>query len=131
MNHVTLTGRLTADAEIGEGNRPDRFRIAFERKKGDEYESAFIAVSAWLKAEHAEEMLTKGTLITVSGELDWFTTKDGNTVFTILARDVGPAAYARGRGDREDGGSRKASSRSSGRSNGTSRRRRDEDEEPF
>lgn len=131
MNHITLTGRITKDAEVGEDNRPDRFRMAFERKKQDGYEPAFIEVSAWLNPDHVEEMLTKGTLVTVSGELDFFKTKDDNVVFTILAREVGPAAYARskdGGGGRSNG---RAAARNTGRSSSRSSRPVDDEDEPF
>lgn len=114
MNHITLSGHVATEPKIGEGSRPHSFRLAFDEKRGDEYVPAFIEVKAFLDGDDFADSITKGAAVVVAGQLSFFKTKDDQTVFTILAREVGPAVRYASKGD--SGGSRP-----SGRSNGTSR----------
>lgn len=139
-NSITLSGRIVNDPEIGDGRSPDKFRLAFDRKKGEEYVSAFIQVAGWFHPDDIEQF-SKGDLVVVVGEMDFYTipAKDGEryptTVYTVLAREIGQAAKMRPRGESDSGGrsaSRsKSSSRNTGRSSSRSSRPADDEDEPF
>lgn len=87
LNHVTLIGRLTRDAETkytGGGMAIASMSIAVNRrvKKGDQWteEASFFDVALFGKtAEALNKYLTKGKQIAVEGELkqDRWTTADG------------------------------------------------------
>lgn len=71
LNHVTIIGRLTRDAEAPTGNGPARISIAVNRrvKHGDQWteEASFFEVTYWHKT--ILPYLTKGKQIAVEGEL--------------------------------------------------------------
>ena len=87
LNHIVLMGRLTRDPELrrtGAGHAVTSFTIACDRDfapQGGERETDFIDIVTWRStAEFAQKYFAKGSMIVVSGRLqfrDW-TDKDGN-----------------------------------------------------
>ena len=88
LNHITLMGRLTRDAELRytQSNTPvASFRIAVDRdyqpKDGGERDTDFIDCVAWRgTGEFINKHFHKGSMIVVSGRLqmrEW-TDRDGN-----------------------------------------------------
>jgi single-strand DNA-binding protein len=77
VNHVTLIGRLTRDAELkytAGGQAVCKFSIAVNRrrKNGDQWidEASFFDIVLWGKTgETLNQYLTKGKQIAVDGEL--------------------------------------------------------------
>jgi single-strand DNA-binding protein len=77
LNHVTLIGRLTRDAELkytSGGQAVCKFSIAVNRRKknGDQWEDEanFFDVVVWgRQGESLNQYLVKGKMVGVSGEL--------------------------------------------------------------
>jgi single-strand DNA-binding protein len=98
MNSVSLTGRVTRDAKIGNvGETPlAEFSIAVSKqvKKDGQWAkgASFFDIKLWGKAvENIGKYLTKGARIGVEGEIDQETwTKDGknNSAVKIRAKNV-------------------------------------------
>jgi len=90
MNHFTITGRLTKDAEIrysNEGKAVARFDFAVNRKfkREGEADADFFSCVAFGKiAETFEKcMVVKGTKLLIEGEVrnNNYTNKDGQKVY--------------------------------------------------
>lgn len=90
MNHFTITGRLTKDAEIrysNEGKAVARFDFAVNRKfkREGEADADFFSCVAFGKiAETFEKcMVIKGTKLLIEGEVrnNNYTNKDGQKVY--------------------------------------------------
>lgn len=85
MNIITISGRLTRDAEIrynGSGFPVGHFTVAVDRRKGKngEQEADFLPVVVFGKsAEFAEKYLVKGIKVGVVGRLQVskYETRDG------------------------------------------------------
>ena len=87
LNHITIMGRLTRDAELrrtGSGVAVASFTVAVDRDyaaDGQERETDFIDCVAWRgTGEFVSRYFAKGSMIVVSGRLQvrsW-TDKDGN-----------------------------------------------------
>lgn len=98
MNIITISGRLTRDAEVrynGSGFPVGHFTVAVDRRKGKngEQETDFLPVVVFGKsAEFAEKYLTKGIKVGVVGRLQVskYETSDGEkkTRAEILADNV-------------------------------------------
>lgn len=92
LNQIILMGRLTRDPEtrVISGDQPSsvtRFTIAVNRDYGEKVD--FINCVAWNKTgEFAEKHFHKGNMILVIGslELDSYTNKDGQKVYTTEVR---------------------------------------------
>lgn len=109
LNHVTIMGRLTRDAELrrtGNGTAVASFTVAVDRDytaDGQEREADFIDCVAWRSTgEFVSRYFAKGSMIIVSGRLqtrNW-TDKDGNKrrALEVVADNV----YF-GEGKRSDG----------------------------
>lgn len=84
MNKVILSGRLTADPVITEGEKTvARFSIAVDKWNG---EAEFFNVTAFAKtAEFVEKYIKKGTKIYICGRLtaDKWTDKTGKNVTSV------------------------------------------------
>lgn len=85
INHITVSGNLTADAEKRGKNMPLQFAIACNetRKEGDEwteYANFFDCVIFGKRADSLKEYLKKGLKVCVSGRLHQsrWEDKDGN-----------------------------------------------------
>lgn len=87
LNHITIMGRLTRDAELrrtGSGTAVASFTVAVDRDyaaEGQDRETDFIDCVAWRgTGEFVSRYFAKGSMIVVSGRLQerrW-TDKDGN-----------------------------------------------------
>ena len=79
---VTVTGRVSRDPKFfGEGDkRRALFGVAFNRGFGDKRRTTFVDCVAWGRlADSVEKNLSKGTGLTLNGDLESFTVeKDGN-----------------------------------------------------
>lgn len=89
MNKSIITGRLTKDPEIKEGNtKVAKFTIASQRNFKDSsgnYGADFILCTAFGKAaEFVEKYFHKGSQICVEGRINTgsYTNKDGQKVYT-------------------------------------------------
>lgn len=98
---ITLTGNAVADAELrftasGVAVATVRVACSSRKKVGDEWvdgDSCFLDVKAWKQlAENVAESVTKGTTVTVVGELKQrsYETNSGEkrTVYEVTARSV-------------------------------------------
>lgn len=99
VNHVTIIGRLTRDAELkytAGGQAVCKFSIAVNRRKksGDQWvdEASFFDVTAWGKTGEAlNQYLTKGKQIAVEGELRqdrWEQDGQNRSKVEIMANNV-------------------------------------------
>jgi single-strand DNA-binding protein len=100
VNSVTLTGRLTRDAELrytSGGIAVTKISIAFDNsyQKNGEWvnDTSFINVTAWDKtAEKCAEELQKGSPVLVEGylKMNSWTDKDNNnrSVIEIISRKI-------------------------------------------
>lgn len=87
LNHITIMGRLTRDAELrrtGSGTAVASFTVAVDRDyaaEGQDRETDFIDCVAWRgTGEFVSRYFSKGSMIVVSGRLQerrW-TDKEGN-----------------------------------------------------
>ncbi len=81
INHVVLTGNLTADPELrstGGGTSVCKMRLAVNRRAKDpssgewsEVPSYFNVIAWEAQGENCAKYLTKGSPIAVQGELTW------------------------------------------------------------
>ena len=86
LNHITIMGRLTRDAELrrtGNGTAVASFTVAVDRDHGadGQKETDFIDCVAWRgTGEFVSRYFGKGSMIVVSGRLQirTWTDKDGN-----------------------------------------------------
>ena len=86
LNHITIMGRLTRDAELrrtGNGTAVASFTVAVDRDYGQDgqKETDFIDCVAWRgTGEFVSRYFAKGSMIVVSGRLQirTWTDKDGN-----------------------------------------------------
>ena len=93
MNSVILTGRLTADPELGYTQSQKamcRFTLAVDRTKEG---ADFIRIVAWdRQAENVNRYLRKGSKCAVNGRIQTgsYKDKDGKTVYTtdVVATNV-------------------------------------------
>ena len=108
INCVTITGRLTRDAELKStagGTAVCKFGVAVNRrtKKGDEWanEASFFDVSLWgRQAETLSRYLTKGKQVGVTGELRqerW--RRDGQAQSKVAIVASGVQLFGRADGD--------------------------------
>ncbi len=99
LNHVTIIGRLTRDAEfkyITSGNAVCKFSVAvnYGRKNGDQWveEANFFDVVLWGKpAETLNQYLLKGKQVAVDGELRqnrWEQDGQSRSKVEIVARNI-------------------------------------------
>ena len=109
---VYIVGRATGPVTVGEGNRPDKFRIAADTGFGEAKKSVFFGVSAWLDPTDVDR-IDKGTPVTVVGRLEQWKTKDDNTVTDVVANDVSVGVRYRQRNGNGGGSARSTSRRSS------------------
>ena len=86
LNHITIMGRLTRDAELrrtGNGTAVASFTVAVDRdySQNGQEETDFIDCVAWRgTGEFVSRYFAKGSMIVVSGRLQirTWTDKDGN-----------------------------------------------------
>jgi len=99
INHVTIVGRLTRDAELNytaTGQPVCKFSIAVnrQRKEGDKWvdEASFFDVTLWGKrGESVNQYLLKGKQIGVEGELRqdrWIKEGQNRSKVEIMATNV-------------------------------------------
>lgn len=124
LNHVTLIGRLTRDAETPTGNGPTRISIAVNRrvKHGDQWsdEASFFEVTYWHKT--ILPYLTKGKQIAVEGELvqDRWTDGEGAKRSAVKINAINIQLLGGGQGEAQQGQS--AGRYGNGKANATSAR---------
>ena len=87
MNYVCLSGRLTKDPSISDGqSKVAKYTLAVDRySKDGEQQADFISCVAFGKsAEFVQNYLRKGTKIIVEGRIQTgsYTNKDGQKVWT-------------------------------------------------
>jgi len=90
MKNLTIAGRLTKDAETRDtdSDRVTSFSVAVDDRVGKEKGTLFFNASMWGKrGEAVAQYLTKGSSVTVSGDLGT-RTYDGKTYLTIRVADV-------------------------------------------
>lgn len=98
LNHITIMGRLTRDAELrrtGSGTAVASFTVAVDRdyNQDGQKETDFIDCVAWRgTGEFVSRYFAKGSMIVVSGRLQirTWTDKDGNKrkVAEVVADEV-------------------------------------------
>lgn len=86
MNHGTFAGRLGRGADLRQGDSPSKsvanFSVAVNVGFGEKKRTIWIGCALWgERAEKLAQYLTKGTAVTVSGDVDLRTydKKDGTT----------------------------------------------------
>ncbi len=86
MNHGTFAGRLGRGADLRQGDSPSKsvanFSVAVNVGFGEKKRTLWIGCALWgERAEKLAQYLTKGTAVTVSGDVDLRTydKKDGTT----------------------------------------------------
>lgn len=95
MNSIQITGRTTQDIQLKQtstGKNYCKFRVGVKRTR-DKDKSDFFTVCAWNKtAEFLAQYCTKGSLVSVVGELQTNTweTQDGSkrTDYEIMCSEV-------------------------------------------
>lgn len=90
MKTLTIAGRVTKDAATRDAgdNRVTSFSVAVDDRSGGEKKTLFFDCSFWGKrGEGVAQYLTKGTPVTVSGDLG---TRDyeGKTYLTLRVNDL-------------------------------------------
>ena len=93
INSITLSGRLTKDADFKEFSSSSKFTfsiaVAKRVKNGDTWESKanFFDIEPW-NMKHLKEALTKGREVVISGELDAseYTNPEGQKVKRVFVR---------------------------------------------
>lgn len=94
MNKLTMSGRLTKDAEIRKGDTKNgsytiaSFSIAVDRRfkrDGEPTADFFNCVAFGKTAEVIEKYVTKGTKLIINGNLqnNKYTNKNGDTVYDL------------------------------------------------
>ena len=90
MKNLTIAGRLTKDAETRDAgsDRVTSFSVAVDDWKGREKSTLFFDASMWGgRGEKLAQYLTKGSSVTVSGDLST-REHNGKTYMTIRVADV-------------------------------------------
>jgi single-strand DNA-binding protein len=90
MKNLTIAGRLTKDAETRDagGSRVTGFSVAVDNWDGKTKGTLFFDASMWGdRGEKVAQHLTKGTPVTVSGDLGT-REHNGKTYLTIRVADV-------------------------------------------
>ncbi len=91
MKAITIAGRLTKDADLRTTTGGDQvcgFSVAVDDRSGREKTTMFFDCSLWGKrGEALGQHLTKGTSVTVSGDLGK-REHDGKTYLTVRVNDV-------------------------------------------
>jgi len=90
MKNLTIAGRLTKDAETRDagGSRVTGFSVAVDNWDGKTKGTLFFDASMWGdRGEKVAPRLTKGTPVTVSGDLGT-REHNGKTYLTIRVADV-------------------------------------------
>jgi len=91
MKNVTLAGRLTRDAELrrtGDSEPVLGFSVAVDHRAGREKTTMFFDCSMWgVRGEKLAEYLTKGSAVTVTGDLGT-REHNGKTYLTVRVADV-------------------------------------------
>lgn len=90
MKNITIAGRLTRDAEnrTAGSDNVTGFSVAVDDRAGREKSTLFFDCSMWGKrGEAVSQYLTKGTSVTVSGDLSK-REHDGKTYLTIRVADL-------------------------------------------
>lgn len=124
MKNLTIAGRIGKDAVIRTtqgGDKVTSWSVAVDEGFGDRKRTLWFDASMWgQRGEKLAEYLTKGSNVTVSGELST-REHDGKTYLTIRVNDV----TLQGGGQRED-------RQDSGRGTGSARGQQGHDpENPF
>lgn len=89
MNQITVIGRLTKDAEVRylpNGKAIGNFTVACNSGYGDKKKTQYFNCVLWGdRAEKSAQYLTKGTALTVFGELDLreYDKKDGSKGYSL------------------------------------------------
>jgi single-strand DNA-binding protein len=81
-NQVLIMGHLGRDAETkhtGSGHSITTFSVAVENGTKDKPRTAWLDVKAWNQCQAALDILTKGSLVAVTGRLDVETWEDKET----------------------------------------------------
>jgi single-strand DNA-binding protein len=125
MKNITIAGRLTKDAEnrTAGSDNVTGFSVAVDDRQGKEKSTLFFDCNLWGKrGESLSQYLTKGSSVTVSGDLGT-REHNGKTYLTVRVADVtlqggkptertddgfrgsvsGGVAGGGGGGDRQDG----------------------------
>jgi len=90
MKNLTIAGRLTKDAETRDAgsDRVTSFSVAVDDRVGKEKGTMFFDASLWGKrGEALAQYLTKGSYVTVSGDLGT-REHNGKTYLTLRVADV-------------------------------------------
>lgn len=90
MKTITIAGRLTRDAETRDAgsDRVTSFSVAVDDRAGREKSTQFFDASMWGKrGEAVAQYLTKGSSVTVSGDLGT-REHNGKTYLTVRVNDV-------------------------------------------
>jgi len=90
MKSITIAGRITRDAETRSAGSDTvtGFSVAVDDRQQKEKSTLFFGCSLWGKrGEALQQYLTKGTSVTVSGDLSK-REHDGKTYLTIRVADV-------------------------------------------
>lgn len=91
MKNITIAGRLTRDAELRTMNNGDPvlgFSVAVDDRSGKEKGTIFFEASLFGKrGESLSQYLTKGSSVTVSGDLST-REHNGKTYLTVRVADV-------------------------------------------
>lgn len=98
MQHITVSGRTSADAEVRNvnGNDVTEIRLAVDQGWGDKKQTNWFRVSIWgKKGSGAAPYILKGSQITVIGELE-IGEFNGKPQYNIRASDFTMPAKASG-----------------------------------
>lgn len=91
MKNITIAGRLTRDAETRTTNSGDKvtsFSVAVDDRSGREKTTLFFDASIWgQRGETLAQYLTKGSSVTVSGDLGK-REYEGKTYLTVRVNEV-------------------------------------------
>ena len=91
MKNITIAGRLGKDAQLRRTQAGDPvlgFSVAVDHRAGREKHTMWFECAVWGKrAEALEQYLTKGTYVTVSGDL-WTREYEGKTYLQVRANEV-------------------------------------------
>lgn len=105
MKNLTIAGRLTKDAETRDagGSRVTGFSVAVDNWDGKTKGTLFFDASMWGdRGEKVAQHLTKGTPVTVSGDLGT-REHNGKTYLTIRVADVTLQGGKRAASDADEG----------------------------
>lgn len=107
MKNITIAGRLTRDAVLRTMNNGDHvlgFSVAVDDRAGKEKSTLFFDASLFGKrGEALAQYLTKGSSVTVSGDLGT-REYEGKTYLTVRVNDVTLQGGKPAEGERTGGG---------------------------